>query len=201
MKQALRNLPPVPIWKAIRNRILGVIALYSPGIRSLRIWLHRWRGVKIGHGVQIGTDVILETAYPEWICIGDAVQIGIRTTVLAHMHGLAPRTDQWKGYISVHIDDETNIGAGVIILPNVKIGRGSVVNAGSVVTRSVPPMTVVQGNPAKPIAKCGVPLTWNTSLKDFLRNLRPIESSSRPAAFQTRSAGTEYAQGGNRERR
>jgi acetyltransferase-like isoleucine patch superfamily enzyme len=186
-REALRDLPPDHVWKAIRNRILGVLALYAPGIRSLRIWLHRWRGVKIGRGVSISADVILETAYPEWISIGDDVQIGVRTTVLAHMHGLAPKRDQWKGYISVRIEDEANIGAGVIILPNVTIGRGAVVNAGSVVTHSVPPMMVVRGNPAKPIAKCGVPLTWDTPLKDFLRSLRPVEPDPRSVA-QTRPA-------------
>ena len=41
------------------------------------------------------------------------------------------------------------------MLPNVVIGRGSVVAAGSVVTTSVPPMTLVQGNPAKPVAQVG----------------------------------------------
>lgn len=170
-----RGLPPERVWRAIRNRILALLALYAPGVRSLRITLHRWRGVKIGRDVQISADVILETAYPQWISIGNGVQIGIRATVLAHIHGLPPRRDQWAGYLSVRIEDEANVGAGVIILPNVTIGRGAVVNAGSVVTRSVPPMTVVQGNPAKAIAKCGVPLNWNTSLKDFIRKLRPIE--------------------------
>jgi acetyltransferase-like isoleucine patch superfamily enzyme len=140
--------------------------------------------VKIGDGVQIGADVILETAYPEWISIGNGVQIGTRATVLAHIHGLAPKKDQWNGYISVRIEDEANIGVGVIILPNVTIGRGAVVNAGSVVTRSVPPMTMVQGNPAKPIAECGVPLNWNTTLKEFLRNLRPIETDLASAAYK-----------------
>jgi acetyltransferase-like isoleucine patch superfamily enzyme len=173
-----RTLPPEHLLSGTLNRILGFIALYSPGVRSLRVWLHRWRGVKIGSDVQIGHDVILETAYPQWISIGNGVQIGIRTTVLAHIHGLAPRKDEWKGYISVRIEDEANSGAGVLILPNVTIGRGAVVNAGSVVTCSVPPMTVVQGNPAKPIAKCGVPLNWNTTLKEFVRHLRPLENHS-----------------------
>jgi len=177
LKTTARMLPPESFCSGILNRILAFLALYSPGVRSLRIWLHRWRGVKIGSDVQIGNDVILETAYPQWISIGDGVQIGIRTTVLAHVHGLAPRKDQWKGYVSVRIEDEANIGAGVLILPNVTIGRGAVVSAGSVVTCSIPPMTVVQGNPARPIAKCGVPLNWNTTLKDFVRNLRPIEDS------------------------
>jgi acetyltransferase-like isoleucine patch superfamily enzyme len=49
------------------------------------------------------------------------------------------------------------------------------VTAGSVVTTSVPKHTVVQGNPARPIAKCGVPLYPDSkySYKDYLRNLKP----------------------------
>lgn len=174
MTETARMLPPENLFSGIRNRLFALVALYFPGARSVRIWLHRQRGVKIGSGVQIGHEVLLETAYPQWISIGNGVQLGVRTTVLAHIHGLAPRKDQWKGYISVRIEDDANVGAGVLILPNVTIGKGAVVNAGSVVTCSVPPMTVVQGNPAKPIAKCGVPLTWNITLKDFVRKLRPI---------------------------
>ena len=187
-KEVLRGLPPEPVWRATKNRILGILALYAPGARSLRTWLHRWRGVRLGNDVHIGTDVILETAYPQWISIGNGVQIGIRTTVLAHIHGLAPKKDQWKGYISVRIEDEANIGAGVIILPNVTIGKGAVVHAGSVVTRSVPPMTVVQGNPAVPIAKCGIPLNWNTTLKEFLRSLRPLEADLAHSGIPTKLA-------------
>lgn len=49
----------------------------------------------------------------------------------------------------IKIEDGAWIGAGAIILPDVVIGRGSVVGAGSIVTRSVPPFTVVAGNPAR----------------------------------------------------
>lgn len=47
------------------------------------------------------------------------------------------------------IEDDVLIGANSIILKGVKIGKGSIVGAGSVVTRSVPPFTIVAGNPAK----------------------------------------------------
>ena len=53
-----------------------------------------------------------------------------------------------EGY-PIDIEDSVWIGANVIVLPGVRIGRGSVVAAGSVVTKSVPPMVVVAGNPAK----------------------------------------------------
>ena len=45
------------------------------------------------------------------------------------------------------------IGAGATILPGVTVGENAVVGAGSVVTRDVPPMTIVAGNPAKIIRK------------------------------------------------
>jgi len=51
------------------------------------------------------------------------------------------------------IQDDAWIGAGAIILPNVTIGKGAVVGAGAVVTKDVPPYTVVAGVPAKEIKK------------------------------------------------
>ncbi len=170
----VRALPPESIFSALMNRTLQGLARYGPGATSLRVRLHRWRGVRIGTGVHIGTDVLIETAYPRWVSIGNDVSIGIRTTIIAHLHGLAPRRDEHDRYVSVRIEDDVNIGAGVIILPNVTIGHGAVVTAGSVVTRSVAPLTMVQGNPAQPIAKCGIPLSWDTTLKEFFSKLRPI---------------------------
>ena len=108
-------------------------------------------------------DVILETADRLSVSLGNGFAIGIRATVLAHIHGLACRNDQSKGYVSVGIENEANIGASVLILPNVTVGRAAVVRAGSTRTGSVPPETAVQANPPKPITRCGVPL-----------NLKPI---------------------------
>lgn len=51
----------------------------------------------------------------------------------------------------VLIEDDVWIGAGSTILPGVTIGRGSIVGASSVVTRDIPPYTIVAGNPARPI--------------------------------------------------
>jgi acetyltransferase-like isoleucine patch superfamily enzyme len=45
------------------------------------------------------------------------------------------------------IEDNVSLGAGVIVLPGVTIGAGSFVAAGTVVTRDVPPMSLVRGNP------------------------------------------------------
>jgi len=148
------------------NRILQHLARILPGARSLRVKLHRARGVQIGKGVWIGYDVILETSRPYLITIEDGSSIGIRATIIAH----------FRGSVGVKIERDAFIGPGVIILPNVVIGQGAVVTAGSVVTHSVPPMTVVQGNPAVPVARCGVPLGDNVTLKEFSRRLRPLAS-------------------------
>ncbi|HYX29095.1 MAG TPA: acyltransferase, partial [Pyrinomonadaceae bacterium] len=59
----------------------------------------------------------------------------------------------WEGVTiaPVHLKNKCWIGAHVIILRGVTIGEGSVVAAGSVVTRSVPDWTLVGGNPARTI--------------------------------------------------
>jgi maltose O-acetyltransferase len=105
------------------------------------------------------------------------VSIGERSVVNAHCildgrgHGLiiehdvdiGTHTHIWTLEHDPHADDHTTrsapvtirhhawIAARVTILPGVNIGEGAVVAAGSVVTRDVPPLTIVAGVPAKPI--------------------------------------------------
>ena len=149
------------------NRLLQLFSMIVPVGRNLRVSLHRARGVKIGRNVWISSNVVLETSYPHLITIEDSALIGIGVIVIAHFK------ESRRG---VRIGKQAFIGPGAIILPDVEIGDGAVVTAGSVVTSSVPAMTVVQGNPAVPIAKCGVPLWPDTSLKEFSRRLRPLAS-------------------------
>ena len=162
----------------IRNRALQVLALYAPGGDSTRVLLHRMRGVEIGERTWIGSDTLIEPSYPHRVVIGDRVAIGIRVLILAHFahHGRNRETSEGAldERVSVRIEDDVFIGPGAIIMPNVTIGAGAVITAGSVVTRSVAPLTMVQGNPAKPIARCGVPLGLNTPIKEFYRRLTPI---------------------------
>jgi acetyltransferase-like isoleucine patch superfamily enzyme len=147
------------------NRLLQLLARVLPGGETLRIKLHRARGVHIGENVFISEDVILETARPDLITIEDRAWVGVRVIVIAHFRELNE---------GVRIESDAFIGPGVVVLPNVVIGRGAVVAAGSVVTRSVPPMTVVQGNPAVPVARCEVPLSAAGTQKEFSRGLKPL---------------------------
>lgn len=161
--------------KALSIRLLQVVALHAPGSMSTRVWLHRKRGVRIGEKVFIGADCLIETSRPDLIWIGNRVVVGIRSTIIAHFRGQTPaERGEPHGDFSVRIEDDAFIGPGSLILAGVTIGAGSVVAAGSVVTASVPPLTLVQGNPARPVARCGVPLGLSTPPDEFARKLRPL---------------------------
>jgi len=166
----------------VRNRALQLAALYSPGGDTIRPMLHRRRGVKIGRRTWVGFDTLIEPSYPHRVEIGDRVAIGIRVLILAHFAHLGRNRESASGElderVSVRIEDDVFIGPGAIIMPNVTIGQGAVVTSGSVVTRSVAPLTMVQGNPAQPIARCGVPLGLDTPVKEFYARLTPIESTA-----------------------
>jgi amino acid adenylation domain-containing protein len=164
------------ILRGAANRMLQVLALYAPGLKSLRVWLHRFRGVRIGKNVAIGTAAIIETARPELVWIGDDVAIGIRNVIIGHFSDSIIR-DRMAVGPTVRICNGVYLGPNVTILPNVVIGEGSVVTAGSVVNKSVAPGTMVQGNPAVAVAHCGVPLVGKgRTYEEFLRHLRVISS-------------------------
>lgn len=88
------------------------------------------------------------------VYIGRYVNMGPEVVIYTRNHNTS-RTDiimQMQGYDdekSVIIEDDVWIGRRVIILPGVTIGKGSVVGAGAVVSRSIPPFSVAVGNPAK----------------------------------------------------
>jgi maltose O-acetyltransferase len=67
------------------------------------------------------------------------------------------------------IGDYAWIGLGAILLPGVTIGRGAVVGAGAVVSKTVDPMVIVAGNPARPIGRRNAPrLTYRPSTSSAL---------------------------------
>jgi hypothetical protein len=153
----------------LKNRILQVLARIAPGATTTRVRLNRWRGVSIGKNVWIGYDAIIETSCPHLVTIRDRAAIGMRVTIIAHNR-------EQRGVV---IEEDATLGAGVIVLPAVTIGRGAVVTAGSVVTKSVPPKTMVQGNPAQPIATVEIPFGLGVSVKEFAKGLRPIAVADR----------------------
>jgi acetyltransferase-like isoleucine patch superfamily enzyme/acyl carrier protein len=161
------------LFAGLRNRLFQILALYAPGFKTTRVWLHRMRGVSIGRNVSIGLGALIETAYPSLVSIGDNVTIGMRVIIIGHLRDSTSEARANRRH-TVRIEDDAYIGPGVIILPNVTIGRGAMVSAGSVVSRSVPPRTLVRGNPAEPIAECAVSLGGGVSYEQFVKGLTPI---------------------------
>lgn len=130
---------------------LDKLAFFCP-IKSWRTHIHRWRGVNIGKGVYIGHEVIFDRVFTDQIHIGDNSAIGDRTIITAHAN--IPTETRLKKIYPRSIA-KTVIGKGVWIMPNVTIipgvtiGDEAVVATGSVVTKDVPPRTLVGGVPAK----------------------------------------------------
>jgi maltose O-acetyltransferase len=87
------------------------------------------------------------------IVIGEDVQIGPNVQLLTATHPIepGPRRAKWEGGKPITIGNNVWLGGGVIVCPGVTIGDDTVVGAGAVVTRSLPPGVVAVGNPARVI--------------------------------------------------
>lgn len=85
------------------------------------------------------------------IRIGDGVLIAPHVTLTTTGHPVHPelRHDFTRYSEPIVIEDKVWIGSNAVVLPGVRIGYGSVIGAGSVVTRDVPPMVVALGVPAR----------------------------------------------------
>jgi hypothetical protein len=161
----------------VLSRLLGKMARFVPGGGSLRPLLHRWRGVRMGRNVWIAQYVYLDELYPEAIQIGSNCTIGLRTSVFSHFHWGPRRPD--GGFKPVVLEDDVFVGPHCVILPGVRIGEGSVIQAGSVVTRNVPPRVFWGDAGGGPVAAVTVPLTSEHSYEGFIRGLRPLTSARR----------------------
>jgi len=141
--------------RKIIGRLLRIFAWISP-LYQLRCALVRGCGVKIGRNVYVGFLVMIDGEYPEYIEIEDEASIGPGVIIMAHSGG-SPFHQRLKIYgkgpKKVKIGRGAWVAAGAIVLPGVTIGEGAIVTAGSVVSRDVPPYTMVGGHPARAIMK------------------------------------------------
>jgi len=102
----------------------------------------------IGNDVIIAVDVRLD--FSGDLQIGNDVVVSAGATLLTHSHGRNPKSSPQK--TPLVIEDGVWIGTNVIVIEGVsRIGRGSVIAAGAVVTRPVAPHSIMAGVPAKVI--------------------------------------------------
>lgn len=115
----------------------------------------RKKGVRVGNNVRFYEikNITIDLTRPSLITIGDDVRITAGVKLLTHgadWHVLLNIYDDLLASSGpVTIEDNVFLGTNCIILKGVTIGRDSIVGAGSVVTRSTPPRSVIAGNPAK----------------------------------------------------
>lgn len=134
-------------FTAISKFSKNSIGVFQPVLLNIS---HPGSSILIGNNVGISGSTIKAASH---VSIGNNVLIGSGCLISdsdSHPLILEDRYDHSK-LISkpIIIEDDVFIGARAIILKGVTIGKGAVVGAGSVVSKDVPPFTVVAGNPAK----------------------------------------------------
>ena len=130
-----------------------------------RVQLLRWCGYDIGKGVYIADDIIIAEELEDRgnLTIGERASFAPRVTLVLSSH---PNDSRIRPFAPVKrapivIEPDAWLGAGVVVLPGVRIGRAAIVGANSVVTRDVLPLHVVAGQPARTIRVLEPPPGWS----------------------------------------
>lgn len=117
--------------------------LFPTGIR-IRILMAA--GIRIGRGCFVGNGVYFDEIRPDLIEIGTKTTITSGCRIISHFYN--PYEDRY--YVGkVVIGSKVFIGMNTLIVNSVRIGDGSVIGAGSVVTKDIPEREIWSGNPAK----------------------------------------------------
>lgn len=137
------------IRKALRL-IVNTTSLYRDPVRYFRN-----QGAQIGEGVEIfGANLFTFGSEPYLVSIGNHVTISHNVDFITHDGGLRVARVKYPGaylYGRIQVADNCFIGAHCVLLPGARIGVGSVIGSGSIVTGEIPSGVVAVGAPAKPI--------------------------------------------------
>ncbi len=111
--------------------------------------------ITIGAGTFVNYDCVMLDVAP--ITIGASCQIATCVQLLTATHPVdpGPRRAGWESGAPIVLGDNVWLGGGVIVCPGVTIGNDTVVGAGAVVTRDLPPGVVAVGNPARVLREIG----------------------------------------------
>jgi len=126
----------------------------------------------MGTNVWIAQFVYIDELHPENVTIGDNCTIGLRTSIFTHFYWGRKRAVN-KG--KVILERDVFIGPHCVILPNVRIGEGAVIRAGTVVSRNVPPHALWGSPPAQALGVATVPLTAEHDFEEFVHGMRPAK--------------------------
>ena len=116
-----------------------------------------WGGAHVHLGDYVYANFNLTLVDDADIFIGSRTMIGPNVTIATAGHPIHPelRERSLQFNIPVHIGRNVWIGAGAVILPGVTVGDNSVIGAGSIVTRDIPPNVVAVGNPCRVLREIG----------------------------------------------
>jgi acetyltransferase-like isoleucine patch superfamily enzyme len=130
-------------------------------VADIRMELGHGGSITVGPGTWIQPNCHF-AAFVEPIVIGAKVQIATFCRFYSYDHATAPELPiHQQGLLSkgpIVIEDDVWLGTGVVVVSGVRIGRGAVVGACSVVTRDIPPGAIAVGSPAR-VVKRRSPLT------------------------------------------
>jgi galactoside O-acetyltransferase len=143
------HTPPIDVG---RRRSLLVAILGSVGERTVLLPpFHAGYGSNVHIGDDFFGNVNLTLVDDVDIRIGDGVMIAPSVTLTTTGHPVHParRVDFARFSEPIVIEDKVWIGSNVVVLPGVRIGYGSVIGAGSTVSRDIPPMVVAVGAPCR----------------------------------------------------
>jgi acetyltransferase-like isoleucine patch superfamily enzyme len=143
------------IIMGLKIKFLRLLIASFP-LNAVRVKALRACNFNIGKKVYIGPELILTMMNSDNSCkldIEDRVAIGPRVTIVLASDANWSRINDIIKPVrgSVNLKNDSWLGAGCIILPNITIGEYAIVGAGAVVTKDVPAYAVVVGNPAKVI--------------------------------------------------
>ncbi len=108
-----------------------------------------------GHHLHLGSNVYINSNLTivddGHIYLADKVMLGPNVTIATANHPIDPelRARGLQYNKDVHIGENAWIGANVVIVPGVRIGKNTVIGAGSVVTKDIPDNTLAVGNPCR----------------------------------------------------
>lgn len=124
-----------------------------------------WNNSVVDYGCRIGNNVKVHNKVyvAQYTVIEDEVFIAPGVTLANDMHPGCPNADECM--LGPHIKRGAQIGINCTLLPRVVVGEFSVIGAGSVITRDIPPRVVAYGNPAKVVCDIGN-LICTTGLRD-----------------------------------